>query len=75
MIFIVGAHATGKTYLANAISKFNFARIDLGPILLTLYKKSGNKESFSQWIQDGENKNRAAVCSVFIFSSLPIPEI
>lgn len=40
MIFIVGPHAVGKTYLANAISKFNFIRIDLGPMLRLIYKKS-----------------------------------
>jgi dephospho-CoA kinase len=56
MIFIVGAHATGKTYLADAISKFNFARIDLGPVLRIIYSKSGSQESFSEWIQNGEKQ-------------------
>jgi len=56
MIFIVGAHATGKTYLANSISKFNFIRIDLGPVLRTVYEKSGSKEPFSEWIQGGEKQ-------------------
>ncbi len=54
MIFIVGAHATGKTYLADTISKLNFVRIDLGPMLRTIYQNSGSKESFSEWIQHGE---------------------
>lgn len=37
MIFLVGAHATGKTYLADIIGRFNFVKIDLGPILRTIH--------------------------------------
>lgn len=54
MIFIVGAHATGKTYLADIICQFNFGKIDLGPILHTIHKKSGSNKSFTEWIYDGE---------------------
>jgi len=56
MIFIVGAHATGKTHLADIISKFNFTKIDLGPLLRTIHKESGSGESFGEWIHNGEEK-------------------
>jgi len=56
MIFIVGAHATGKTYLANIICQFNFVKIDLGPVLRGIHKKSGSTKSFIEWIHDGEIK-------------------
>lgn len=54
MIFLVGAHATGKTCLADIICQFNFVKIDLGPILRTFHKKSGSKKSFAKWTNDGE---------------------
>lgn len=56
MIFIVGAHATGKTHLANIICRFNFTKIDLGPLLRTIHKESGSSDSFSEWIHCGEIK-------------------
>lgn len=56
MIFIVGAHATGKTYLADIICRFNFIKIDLGPMLRTIYKKSESSDSFGEWIHNGEIK-------------------
>ncbi|MFA6076947.1 MAG: hypothetical protein WC735_02625 [Candidatus Paceibacterota bacterium] len=56
MIFIVGAHATGKTHLADIICQFNFTKIDLGPILSDIHKKSGNNGSFAEWINEGEKK-------------------
>ena len=56
MIFIVGAHATGKTYLADIICRFNFLKIDLGPILRDIHKKSRSTKSFVEWIHGGEIK-------------------
>ena len=54
MIFIVGAHATGKTYLADYLLKFNFFKIDLGPVLRLLYDKFGKGYTFQEWIKKGE---------------------
>lgn len=56
MIYIVGAHATGKTHLADTMCKFNFTKIDLGPLLRTIHRKSGSSTSFGEWIHNGEEK-------------------
>ena len=56
MIFIVGAHATGKTHLADIICKFNFVKIDLGPLLRAIHKEQGSNDSFDEWIYNGEEK-------------------
>ncbi|MDO8610575.1 MAG: AAA family ATPase [bacterium] len=56
MIFIVGAHATGKTHLADIVCEFNFTKIDLGPILRDIYKKSKSTKSFTEWVNEGEEK-------------------
>ena len=57
MIFITGAHATGKNYTANIICRNNFEEIDLGPTIRSAYKNSDTEKTFAEWIRDGELKH------------------